>query len=169
MSSERKPVLTGGCQCGRVRYALYAAPTGIVVCRCRMCQKAAGAPFGVFALLNSADVAWTRGRPATWRSSSRAYRDFCDTCGTPLAFRPLDRDAIDIPVGSLDEPEKAAPTYEVGREGKLSWLARLSSLPGKTTLESMGAERLAQVTSYQHPDHDTAEDWKPLGQQGATG
>jgi hypothetical protein len=27
----------------------------------------------------------------------------------------------------------------------------------------MGAERLAQVVSYQHPDHDTAEAWKPLG------
>ena len=161
MSSERKPVLTGGCQCGAVRYALYAAPTGIGVCHCRMCQKAAGAPFGVFAMVSSADVAWTRGRPASWQSSSRAYRDFCGTCGTPLAFRPLDRDAIDIMVGSLDEPEKAAPTYEVGREGKLSWVARLSSLPGKTTLESMGAERLAQVISYQHPDHDTAADWTP--------
>jgi hypothetical protein len=136
MSPERKPVLTGGCQCGRVRYALYAAPTGIVVCHCRMCQKAAGAPFGVFALVNSADVAWTRGRPASWRSSSRAYRDFCATCGTPLAFRPLDRDAIDIMVGSLDEPEKAAPTYEVGgRENCPGWQV-YRACPGKLRLRA---------------------------------
>jgi hypothetical protein len=167
MSSERKRVLTGGCQCGALRYALYASPTGICVCHCRMCQKASGGPFGVFALVNRGDFAWTRGRPASWQSSSRAYRDFCGTCGTPLAFRPLDRDAIDMMVGSLDEPEKAAPTYEVGREGKLSWLASLANLPGKTTLESMGGERLAKVISYQHPDHDTPAAWTSLGKQGA--
>jgi hypothetical protein len=161
MSSERKPVLTGGCQCGAVRYALFAAPAKIGVCHCRMCQKASGGPFGIFAEVNRADFAWTRGSPASWQSSSRAFRDFCGTCGTPLAFRPLDRDVIEMMAGSFDEPEKAAPTYEVGREGKLSWVARLASLPGKTTLENMGAERLAKVLSYQHPDHDTGNDWKP--------
>jgi hypothetical protein len=161
MSSERKTLLTGGCQCGAVRYALYAAPTEIGVCHCRMCQKASGGPFGVFAVVNSGDFAWTRGRPASWQSSSRACRDFCATCGTPLAFRPLDRNAIDVMAGSLDEPEKAAPSHEVGREGKLSWVAHLAGLPGKTTLESMGAERLAKVISYQHPDYDTGADWQP--------
>jgi hypothetical protein len=161
MISERKSVLTGGCQCGAVRYALYASPTGIGVCHCRMCQKASGGPFGVFVMVNGEDFAWTRGRPASWQSSSRAYRDFCGTCGTPLAFRPLDRDAIDVMAGSLDEPEKAVPTYEVGTEAKLSWVARLAGLPGKTTLESMGPERLANVVSYQHPDHDTGAEWNP--------
>ena len=39
MSEQRKPVLTGGCQCGAVRYALYAAPDRAGICHCRMCQK----------------------------------------------------------------------------------------------------------------------------------
>ena len=32
MSGQRKPVLTGGCQCGAVRYAVYAAPERAGIC-----------------------------------------------------------------------------------------------------------------------------------------
>ena len=51
-----------------------------------------------------------------------------------------------------------APTYEVGVESKLDWLARLTTLPAKTTLENTGAEKLAGVVNYQHPDRDTDGD-----------
>ena len=148
----RTPYLTGGCQCGAVRYALYAAPSKIGLCHCRMCQKATAAPFGVFAVVASADFAWTRGAPARWQSSSRAFREFCGACGTPLAFKPLDLDIMEVLAGSLDHPEKAVPTYEVGREGKAAWLDTIATMPGKTTLENMGPERLGRVVSYQHPD-----------------
>jgi hypothetical protein len=30
---SQKPVLTGGCQCGAVRYALYATPEGTRLCQ----------------------------------------------------------------------------------------------------------------------------------------
>ena len=45
MTETRKPVHVGGCQCGAVRYALYAEPTNPHVCHCRMCQKAFGSYF----------------------------------------------------------------------------------------------------------------------------
>ena len=37
-------------------------------------------------------------------------------------------------------------------EAKLAWLNTIATMPGKTTLENMGAERLGRVVSYQHPD-----------------
>lgn len=148
------PHLTGGCQCGAIRYALYAAPSRIGLCHCRMCQKATAAPFGVFVEVPIAEFAWTRGTPARWQSSSRAFREFCAQCGTPLAFHPTDRDVIEMLAGSLDHPERAVPTYEVGREAKLAWLDTIATMPGKTTLENMGPERLSKIMSYQHPDSD---------------
>jgi len=49
MSGEAQVRLTGGCQCGAVRYRLASPPTGENVCHCRMCQKAGGGPFMAFA------------------------------------------------------------------------------------------------------------------------
>ena len=39
MSENRTPALTGGCQCGAVRYALYAVPPEPSICHCRMCPS----------------------------------------------------------------------------------------------------------------------------------
>ena len=45
MPEPRQAILTGGCQCGTVRYALLSEPTNASICHCRMCQKAFGSYF----------------------------------------------------------------------------------------------------------------------------
>src|SRR5204862_5529010 len=96
MTHARKPVLTGGCQCGAVRYALYAEPTNPHVCHCRMCQKAFGSYFAPFAGVPLGDFAWVTGTPGVFRSSQAAERGFCRDCGTPLSFRFVDKDRISV-------------------------------------------------------------------------
>ena len=95
MSEQRPPVLTGGCQCGAIRYALYTQPDRAGICHCRMCQKAVGSPFNTWANVRVENFAWTRGRPATFRSSSAAGRGFCPRCGTPLCFAYVKRPEVD--------------------------------------------------------------------------
>jgi hypothetical protein len=56
--------------------------------------------------------------------------------------------------GTLDQPASVRPTYEVGREAKLAWVADLANLPGRTTEENMGAQSAAAVVSFQHPDRE---------------
>ena len=84
--TERVPMHTGGCQCGAIRYAMFAAPKA-GLCHCRMCQKAVGGPFLAWAMVPVEAFAWTRGQPAEFRSSSAATRGFCARCGTPLLFQ----------------------------------------------------------------------------------
>ena len=159
--ASRAPHLTGGCQCGAVRFAVYAEPPKIGICHCRMCQKAVAGPFAVFAEVSWEDFAWTRGTPSAFQSSSRAARDFCSACGTPLSYRKPGGPIIELLTGAFDQPHRVAPTYEVGAESKLAWLQGLASFPAKSTLENVGAEKLAGIVSYQHPDHDTGPDWPP--------
>jgi hypothetical protein len=166
MSGQRKPVLTGGCQCGAVRYAMYAKPQRAGICHCRMCQKAVGGPFKAWANVATGDFAWTRGAPATFRSSSAAEREFCAACGTPLGFRYVRRPgSISLTLGSLDTPEAVTPTQVDGIESRWTSFdpAILAALPMRQTGEAGAPEDLSRITSFQHPDHDTPDDWRAGG------
>jgi hypothetical protein len=165
---ERAPLHTGGCQCGAVRFAVYAEPRKIGICHCRMCQKAVAGPFVVLADVPWADFAWTRGQPAAFQSSSRAARDFCAACGTPLSYREVGGPIIELLTGAFDDPKRVAPTYATGTESGLAWVGGIAAMPGKTTLEHTGAAKLATIESYQHPDHDTGDDWKPKAGSGSS-
>lgn len=154
MTEEKSPVLTGGCQCGAVRYALYTKPDAVNVCHCRMCQKAVGGPFAVFASVKRADFAWTHETPGTFESSTVAARDFCSRCGTPLTFRYLDSDRTSVASGTLDDPAAAVPTEQFGMESRLSWLDTLREMPGATTEAEMPEAMRQSMVNRQHPDRD---------------
>jgi hypothetical protein len=154
MNSAAKPVLTGGCQCGAVRFAVSEAPTKVSICHCRMCQKAAGAPFASFADIPRENFSWTRGKPAAFRSSSIAMRDFCADCGTPLSFHRIDGPRIEIMTGAFDRPDRLIPTQQFGTESRLGWVVSIANMPSQTTLQNYGAEKLGGIVSHQHPDHD---------------
>jgi hypothetical protein len=154
MTTATKPVLTGGCQCGAIRFALSAAPVRVAVCHCRMCQKAAGAPFASFAHIENADFAWTRGTPAVFRSSSIAERGFCRDCGTPLSYRRVDDPLIEIMTGAFDRPDRVVPTQQFGTESRLGWVVTITNLPSQTTQPNYGMDKPGGLVSHQHPDHD---------------
>jgi hypothetical protein len=153
--------LTGGCQCGAVRYVITGPPERVHLCHCRMCQKAVGGPFAAGAPVQRRYFAWTRGTPASFASSSLAHRDFCADCGTPLTFRYDDAETISVTLGSLDNPDEVPPVRQYGIEGRLSWLERIAALPFETTDDMMPADRKRRYVNHQHPDHDTPEGWTP--------
>jgi len=148
------PVMTGGCQCGAVRYALYAEPVSADICHCRMCQKAVGNLFMAVASVPLDAFAWTRGEPATYMSSSAAERRFCAHCGTPLSFRYLAGTTIALTTGSLDQPARARPAAQLGIESRVPWFAELADLPGATTEDDPPPGGLETLRSHQHPDAD---------------
>ena len=154
MAQHDRAVMTGGCQCGGVRYALFAKPDKASLCHCRMCQKASGNLFQAFAGVGRDAFRWTRGTPGTFRSSELIERDFCRDCGTPLTYRALDHDRISVTIGSLDQPGQVRPECQYGVESIVFELAMFADLPSQTTEQWAKPERLVRLASRQHPDHD---------------
>lgn len=161
--------LSGGCQCGAVRFRVErSAVNGSSICHCRMCQKAVGGFYASYANCEPGGVVWTRGQRATFQSSNLVRRGFCAACGTPLTYEPAADEAsetigafggLSIAVGAFDDPAALPPTIQYGTEGKLPYTDGLHDLPSRTTESTeTDAAWLADVVSFQHPDHDTT-DW----------
>jgi hypothetical protein len=141
--------LSGGCQCGAVRFRAEAVGRA-TICHCRMCQKAFGGAFGPLVSVKNEDLTWTRGGPKNFRSSNMAQRGFCADCGTPLTYAYL-ADQTEMALGAFDDPNAVAPVIQFQPSQKVAWF---DALPALEARELSGFEAMV---SYQHPDHDTAE------------
>jgi hypothetical protein len=147
--------ITGGCQCGAVRYRIEGPLGHAGICYCRMCQKAFGSIGAPLVSVPLDQFHWTRGTPSTWHSSPIVERGFCSVCGTPLFMLEEDYGVIEIAIGSLDDPAVAPPHHAVGIESKINWTDSLPGLPSRRTDQDRTPEDLSKLTNLQHPDHDT--------------
>jgi hypothetical protein len=115
--------VTGGCACGRVRYAASVEPEEAYLCHCRMCQRSSGAIS--FALVNVmlSDIAWQH-EPDWYDSSPIARRPYCRECGTSLGFAFKDgSDKMDLTVASFDDTSRFRPKHHFGAESMhRAWL-----------------------------------------------
>lgn len=105
---------SGGCQCGRVRITAEGAPFRVGVCHCMDCRKHHGALFHASAVFPDGAV--------TVEGETRQYegRHFCPACGSSVFSRSDDE--IEVHLGSLDEPNRLRPTYELWCIRREDWL-----------------------------------------------
>lgn len=99
--------LTGGCYCGRLRYAAKGDPMLKAQCHCRECQYITGGAPNMFMLMPPAGFAYTEGAPKQFTRSDLEQpvtREFCADCGTHLATRRPDLPYVILKVGTLDNP-----------------------------------------------------------------
>jgi len=143
--------VTGGCQCGAVRFRADALGEASI-CHCRMCQKATGGLFGPYVALEG--LAWTRGERRRFQSSNKVWRGFCEACGTPLTWEHV-AGLMSVAIGTLDDPSAVRLTEQLGSECKLPWVDDLPDLPVHEPTEPRAAVHLASIVSLQHPDRDT--------------
>ena len=148
-------LLSGGCQCGAVRYRIEEGLGRASICHCRMCQKAFGNAFAP--LVTARGLTWTRGAPSYFQSSNKVRRGFCRDCGTPLCYE-VSAGEPEIAIGSLDDPNQVAPQIQVGLEARLVWCASLPQLPGRSAEEAARLRPFFEgLVSYQHPDREDRE------------
>ena len=143
-SSKR---LTGGCQCGALRYEWLERPTHSSVCYCRMCQKASGQPFMGLTGGKSENLRWISGTLAIFKSSNRVERGFCRDCGSPLTYAFEGTGDISVAINSLDDPESSPPTRQFGIESKVSWVDGIHSLRSSTADDWVRKQGVALVSN----------------------
>lgn len=105
---------TGGCLCGRVRIVASGSPRRVGICHCLDCRKHHGALFHASAIFPQDAVAV--------EGETRAYegRFFCPHCGSSVFSRSADE--VEVHLGTLDEPDRLQPSYELWTIRRESWL-----------------------------------------------
>jgi hypothetical protein len=152
--------MSGGCQCGALRYHATQFLDSSHICHCRMCQKAVGNYFAALVGVPREAFQWTRGKPALFQSSGPVARGFCRDCGTPLLYDYADSKHLNVTTGSLDDPSRFPPQIQFGKEARMPWFADICALKDDGTTEETMADYVADIraSNRQHPDHDTT-DW----------
>lgn len=122
--SDTSVKMTGGCQCGAVRYAVSAMASEIYICHCTECRRQSASAFGISVYVPSDSVRLEKGEPRRWsRPGAEAgpvdgY--FCGDCGTRLWHISRDAAAMtSIKGGSLDDGVDVASAVHVWTKHKL--------------------------------------------------
>ena len=123
-------MLTGRCLCGAVRYEcgppLYA-PT---LCHCESCRRASGAHAVGWLTVRREDLRYTAAAPREVESSPGVVRAFCGRCGAPVSYRAARRPGeVDVTIGTLDEPDRAAPVDHIWMADAARWDRPADGLP----------------------------------------
>ena len=124
---------TGGCLCGKVRYATDADPLFSGNCHCKDCQRTSGGPYTPAMLFPKAAMTIT-GTPKffdTKADSGRTIaRGFCADCGSQLFSRlEFMPDIIGIKAGTLDDAALYKPVMDIWTASAAPWDEMNAEIP----------------------------------------
>ena len=129
--------LTGGCQCGAVRYTLTRKPYQVYACHCLECQKQSAAAFALSIPLKFDDLE-LEGTTAEYvrstDSGNKTRCTFCPECGTRLYHRSdTSRDTVTVKAGTLDETGSIKPVAHLWVCRKQPWVILDDDTPAYST------------------------------------
>lgn len=113
--------LTGGCQCGKVRYRIKAAPYVFYLCHCRECQRQTSSAFGESLRVYSTDLEIDGDMKVTRRlSESGKTREgyFCPDCGVRIVHGTVGAEMANIKAGTLDDATWLVPAGHIWTKSK---------------------------------------------------
>ncbi|MEM7742303.1 MAG: GFA family protein [Pseudomonadota bacterium] len=115
--------LTGGCQCGEVRYRITAPPEDVFVCHCTECRAQSASAFGISVYVVRGAFHVT-GDTQSWSrptdSQSITHCHFCPVCGSRVWHKgPPDDPIVSVKGGSLDAPPDLTHAVHIWTRSKL--------------------------------------------------
>jgi hypothetical protein len=116
--------LTGGCNCGAVRFEVTEPLVSASYCHCKRCQRRSGAAAspsahpapGAFRIVAGAD------RLRAWKPQDGGDKWFCGECGSSLfGVNPSHADPIAIRMGTFDLDPDIRPSVRQFVAYAASW------------------------------------------------
>jgi hypothetical protein len=120
--------LSGGCDCGAIRYRMETRPLFVHCCHCRWCQRETGASFALNAMIEADRVTLLGGEPEIVDTPSASGK------GQKIARCPKCRIAVwsnysvagpsvrFVRVGTMDEPDHLPPNIHIFTDSKQPWV-----------------------------------------------
>lgn len=118
MQKTRVPPLplTGGCQCGRVRFRMKADPVVFYLCHCSECQRHTSSAFGESLRFRREDMDVDPGLVSVSRMSDSGKERqgwFCPDCGVRIWHGTNGSPEINIKAGTLDDTSWLVPAGHI--------------------------------------------------------
>jgi hypothetical protein len=122
--------LTGGCQCGALRYEISEAPVATYLCHCTECQRVTGSAFSMAILVRDAAFHVARGEPQPIERSADSGRTVtrwhCPECASWICNGAIPGIGRSGPVrrvrpGTLDDRSWLRPTAHFWTRSKQPW------------------------------------------------
>ena len=126
--------LTGGCQCGAVRYVLTAPPLLAYACHCTECRRVSASAFATSCAVLCDTMQLEQGDlhryEWTVESGARRYGEFCTACGVRVRHGSEPSAGVfSLRAGTLDDQKWATPAAHTWQSSALEWFT-----PGKDDL-----------------------------------
>ena len=128
MKSQRPSLpMTGGCQCGAIRYQITSFPLLLYTCNCTDCQRQTGSAFALNMPVAVKDFRITQGEPKGWHhlspSGSQVISRFCGECATRLYGERAERpQTINIRAGTVDDTSWLMPAAHMFMRSAQPWV-----------------------------------------------
>jgi hypothetical protein len=118
--------LTGGCQCGKVRYAITAAPYVFYLCHCTECQRHTSSAFGESLRIESSALTVDGSMRIVRRMSESGHQregHFCPECGVRIVHGTIGSGMVNIKAGTLDDTKWLIPAGHLWTRSKQAFIA----------------------------------------------
>jgi len=123
--------LSGGCQCGEIRYAVTGEPRLVYTCHCSDCQRVTGSAFSLGFVVGIDEFELARGglKPLARTASSGRVRKrwVCPVCCTWVCSgdagpgSPSEEEIRTVRAGTLDDTSWLHPTLHIWTRSAQSW------------------------------------------------
>ncbi len=124
-------VLTGGCQCGAVRYWIEGEGHRLNVCHCLDCQRQSGSAFGMSLVIEPSSFRLESGRLRDFVVNASSGRKktcaFCPECGVRIYNRTSR--LMSVKAGTLDDTSWLRPDAHYWTTRRQAWVSLPNDAP----------------------------------------